>query len=90
MYIARIQVKKGQRTDLSQTKKKKEKVKKVFQNKMEQKKKNKRQIFLKKKKKKEIVKNVFQNKMEQIKKNANQLQKILVQVKEGKYYLKKN
>ena len=61
MYIARIQVKKGQRTDLSQTKKKKE-----------------------------IVKNVFQNKMEQIKKNANQLQKILVQVKEGKYYLKKN
>ena len=61
MYIARIQVKKGQRTDLSQTKKKKE-----------------------------IVKNIFQNKMEQIKKNANQLQKILVQVKEGKYYLKKN
>ena len=61
MNIARIQVKKGQRTDLSQTKKKKE-----------------------------IVKNIFQNKMEQIKKNANQLQKILVQVKEGKYYLKKN
>ena len=60
-HIRKIRVKKGKRTDLSQTKK--------IQN---------------------IVKNIAQNKISQIKKNTNLLQNILTQVRNERYYLKKD
>ena len=60
MYIRRIRIKKGQRTDLSQTKKIQNIVKNIFQNKIDQIKKN---------------TNLLQNILAQVKKERDYLKK---------------